>query len=292
MKYFSIFFKSIFIGIGAIAPGLSGGALAMIFGLYERLVNAVSQLFSKLRENFVFLALVGSGAIFGVVSFAGVQRYLIGNYMMQTMYVFAGLVIGTLPQLFKKGNKKGFDKKYLIGFVITFAIGVILSLLGNNEINVQDQEVVLNFKNIVFLFLAGAVLAGSLVIPGISGTVLLMLIGAYGIFINAVADLKDVLFILESPEMFMSVIDNLLLLAPIGLGLVVGAVFYAKLMAYLLDQHYSYTFYAVLGFVTGSLFELIPGVSFDKTGISSMIFGLIACVISLQVNNKWLKDVD
>lgn len=290
MKYIPIFLKSIFIGIGAIAPGLSGGALAMIFGLYERLIDAISHLFSKLKANFAFLASVALGAGLGIVAFAVVQRYLLSHYQMQTLFVFAGLVIGTLPNLFKEANKEGYKHQYLIPFVVTLGCGIVLALLNQNELTLTNPgSIDINLKNMVFLGFAGFILAGSLVIPGVSGTVLLMLVGVYGIFLNALADFKNIIYIFSSQTVFQELVHNIVLLLPVGVGLLMGAIFYAKVMKYLFKQYYGYTYYGVLGFVVGSILELYPGFTFNQTGISSLIFGLAATVISLELNKRLVK---
>lgn len=300
MNYIKTFIKSIFIGMGAIAPGLSGGALAMIFGLYERLISAVSHIFTKWRENFLFLVTVGAGAVFGVVAFAGIQRYLLANYMTPTMFVFAGLVVGTIPSLLRSALKKREVEPHesrknitisAILFGIGLGLGLLLSVLDGKDVNVVEAAVDLNLKNALYLFLAGIVLAGSLVIPGISGTVLLMLIGAYGLFLNAIADIKNVLFIFESQSMFESVVRNLLLLIPIGLGVGVGAILYSKLMEYLLKRFYSFTYFTIIGFVIGSLFELLPeGFSLNREGVLSIILCLIAILTSYHFNTRYAQD--
>lgn len=295
MGYLLLFIKSIFVGVGAIAPGLSGGALAMIFGIYERLVSAVSHLFTKLKENFVFLATVAAGVAVGVVFFASVQRFLLANYMQETMFVFAGLVLGTVPGLVKHGKNKmeRQDLKswtiHIAIFLITLGIGIWFAVLDGSEPKTETVQIAINLKNIVLLFFAGVVLAGSLVIPGISGTVLLMLLGFYGLFINTIADLKDIFLIFQSKEMFESVIRLLILLAPLGVGVGLGAIFYAKLMEYLLKYFYSFTYAAIIGFVIGSIYELVPIHRFqwNRTGVLSLILALIGLVVSYEFNRRY-----
>lgn len=300
MGYLLLFIKSMFIGVGAIAPGLSGGALAMIFGIYERLVSAVSHLFTKLKENFVFLATVAAGIAVGVVFFAGVQRFLLANYKQETMFVFAGLVLGTVPGLIQQGRRKmehPTRKNWAIHigiFLLTLSIGIWFAILDGSEPKTETVAIALNLKNLILLFFAGVVLAGSLVIPGISGTVLLMLLGFYGLFINTVADLKDVIFIFQSREMFESVVRNLILLVPLGAGVGLGAIVYAKLMEYLLKHYYSFTYAAIIGFVLGSIYELVPihRFAFDRSGVLSLILALIALVVSYEFNRRYGEQND
>lgn len=287
MNFIKTAFKSIFIGVGSIAPGVSGGALAIVFGLYEKIIYSINNLLSDIKTNGTFLMSVGLGAGIGVVIFSSIQLTLIENYEMQAMFVFAGLVVGTLPTLFKKANEKGYSQQFLIPFFITLALGLLFTYLNQTSIsdNVQDRDVVMNFKNIMYLFLIGFIMSGSLVIPGISGTVLLFLLGVYGLIINAVASVKDVLLLpFGTKQMFFEFFDKMYILIPLGLGLAVGVIAFSKLMEYLLKEHYSYTYYAILGFVIGSIPELIPGFNFGPTGILSLILFLVSLLVSLQIN--------
>lgn len=295
MSYLLLFVKSFFIGIGAIAPGLSGGALAMVFGIYEHLVSAVSHLFTKLKENFFFLATVASGVVVGVVFFAGVQRFLLTHYLQPTMFVFAGLVLGTVPGLVQEGKSRMPDSSmkqwsiHLTLFLLTLSLGVLFAILDSGRPQKEEMEIVISWKDLFTLFLAGFVLAGSLVIPGISGTVLLMLLGFYTVFINAIADLKDVLFIFESVETFKRLVYQVILLIPLGLGVGLGAIVYSRLMEFLLHRFFSYTYAAIIGFVIGSLYELVPLHAFrwNREGILSLIFALIALTFSYQFNQRF-----
>ena len=297
MGYLLLFIKSIFIGVGAIAPGLSGGALAMVFGIYERLISAVSHLLTKLKENFFFLATVAAGVAVGVVLFAGIQRFLMTHYLQQTMFVFVGLVLGTVPGLVNEGKSKMKNTStrewsiHIVLFLLTMSVGILFAVLDGSRPNTEDITIAMNLKNMVILFFAGVVLAGSLVIPGISGTVLLMLLGFYTVFINTVADLKDVIYIFHSRETFEAIVRHVILLVPIGLGVGIGAILYSKIMEYLLANYFSYTYAAIIGFVIGSLYELVPIHTFvwNREGVLSIILCLMALVVSYEFNRRFNK---
>jgi putative membrane protein len=286
MVFIKNMFLSIFIGVGSIAPGVSGGALAIVLGLYEKILDAINNLLKDIKKHGTFLLSIGIGVALGIIIFSSIQLKLIKSFEMQTMFTFAGLVVGTVPALLKTANKKGFNNKYIIPFCITLAIGILFSYLNNTSIsdNVRSTEIVLNAKNIIFLIVVGFIMAGSLVIPGISGTVLLFLLGVYGLVLNSISSIKDILFLSSIKAMFYALIDKIYILLPLLIGLVVGTIFFSKLMEILLKHFYGITYYAIIGFVIGSIPELIPEIIFNKTFILSLIFFFIALILSLQIN--------
>ena len=192
---FSNFTKGIIIGIGAILPGISGGSLAVIFGLYEKLVHSISSFFKEPKKNLVFLSVIGFGVCLGIVLFSNIQKFLFTYYEIPTMFSLCGLFLGTIPTLFRHANKNGFSGLCLVPFFIAFLISIFFSLSGNSGIEVDSENLHLNFKNFIYIFILGFIMAGSLVIPGVSGTVLLMFIGAYGVFLNIIADIKYIFLI-------------------------------------------------------------------------------------------------
>ncbi|HEY8364901.1 MAG TPA: DUF368 domain-containing protein [Haloplasmataceae bacterium] len=291
MNFLKNVLKSTLIGIGSIAPGFSGGALAIVLGLYEKILNAINNLFKDFKKHGVFLISIGLGAGIGIIIFSSIQLTLIKRFEMPTMFTFAGLVVGTIPTLFIKANKKGYSKKYIIPFIITLAIGLLFTYINNTTIsdNIEKTEVILNFPNIIYLIIIGFIMAGSLVIPGISGTVLLFLLGAYGLVLNSIAGFLDILKLSSISEMFYAFLDKVIIIIPLLVGLLIGVLFFSKLMEYLLNRYYGLTYYAIIGFVIGSIPELIPNITFNKTFIISLVCFLIASIISLQIN-KLVKD--
>lgn len=296
MKFLKMLAKGILIGAGSIAPGVSGGAIAIIFGLYEKIINSINNFFKDIKNNALFLINIGIGVAIGIVLFSSIQLTLLKHYALPTMFTFAGLVIGTIPRLLKTANKKGFNYYLLIPFFLALGIGLFFCWIDNTSIsdNIQETELIFNFRNIIYLFLIGIVLSGSLVIPGISGTVLLFLIGVYGLVMNAIASIKDIFLLpFASKDMILAFLDKMYILIPLGLGLVVGTLLFSRLMEYLINKHYSITYYAIVGFVIGSLPELIPifnqAISINRTLILSIILLLVASYVSFYLN-KFAKD--
>ncbi len=174
------------------------------------------------------------GVCFGIVLFSNIQKFLFTYYEIPTMFSLCGLFLGTIPGLFRHANKNGFSGLCLVPFFIAFLISIFFSLSGNSGIEVDSENLHLNFKNFIYIFILGFIMAGSLVIPGVSGTVLLMFIGAYGVFLNIIADIKYIfLFPFVSKSMHSKIINNILILIPLCAGLMAGVLLFSKLMDFL-----------------------------------------------------------
>lgn len=266
MKYFINFLKGMIIGIANIIPGLSGGTMAISVGVYEKLINTIGNFFKKFKETFkenmIFLIPIGIGAVVGVVGFSKLLDFLLNNYKMPTQFAFIGLILGSFPLIFKNANKNGFKKSYLIPCVITLVIGLVLTILEKTGVTgATVNSFDLNFVNIILLFFYGFIAAGTMVIPGLSGSFMLLLLGVYGAILSAVSSL------------------NIPILIPFGIGVMAGILVCAKVIDLLLNKFYGHTYYAIIGFIIGALPAIYPGFAFNLMGIIiiiTLILGFVA----------------
>lgn len=208
MKHFINFLKGMIIGISNVIPGVSGGTMAVSMGIYEKLVQTIGNFFHHFKENFkkniIFLLPIVAGAGIGILGFSKLIKFLLENYRMQTQFAFMGLILGSMPFIMKKSVTKGFSWKYLIPGILTFGIGLalaILEILGITGSPIQKFDI--TFLNIILLFIYGIISAISMVVPGISGSFILLLLGVYSAIISAISSL------------------NILVLLPFGIGVVV-----------------------------------------------------------------------
>lgn len=259
------FFKGIMGGVGNIVPGLSGGALLVIMGLYQECITAITEIvkLKNLKKNILFLLPIGLGVIAGTILVGNIILFFLDLYPMQTSYMFVGFIIGTIPLLFKEANKHGFKKSYIIPLGITFIIGISLLSLKNYE-GVQAGN--LTFTQSAIL---GLTLAGSTVIPGISSTVILSLIGFYDYYLYAISRV------------------DLVVLFPIFSGLGIGAIFFVFLVNFLLKKYYGYTYYAVSGFCIATIPAVARGqFAFNLETLVSLILAFLAFTITYQIGYK------
>ena len=256
MKFLLAYCKGILIGCGAILPGISSGVLCVIFGIYEKLINSILNLFKDFKNNFLFLLPIGFGGVTGIFLFGKILNFLFAKYPMPTSFCFMGLICGSIPILFKRANQNyGFRLHYLIFLISAFFIGLLSIKLEN----ILPSLIQIDLSTIPFLYfvLAGFLMSIGIVVPGVSSTVILMCMGVYSYYLNAVANI------------------DFSILLPMGIGVLLGSLIFLKLIQFLLNRYYHQTFYTIIGFVLGSIFVLYPGINLQIEGILSLIlFGI------------------
>ena len=240
LKFFKDFFKGFLIGSGAILPGISSGVLCVIFGIYEPLLNCVLNFFKNIKQNFKFLFPIVLGALVGIVLLGNVLKYLFFAYPIQIKFIFIGLILGSLPELFNVSTSRvKFKPYYLVFTLISLLIGVFLVILEKHIVIHNLHE-----YNFLFLILSGIIMSAGIIVPGVSSTLILMLLGIYEPYLSSVSSLY------------------LPFLIPLGIGIVIGSIMFMNLTKYLLDKFYTPTFFTIIGFTIGSIFVLYPRIYF------------------------------
>lgn len=255
--------KGIFIGAGAIVPGVSSGVLCVIFGLYEKLLDCVLNFFKDMKNNIKFLLPIILGGIIGVLLFSNLLNYVLYNFPIQTKSLFIGLIIGTIPSLIKEVNsKEKFDYKNLIYMAIAIIIGIVTVILESRTVLINVQSI-----NNIYLLICGIIMSLGIIVPGVSSTIILMLLGVYSIYLQSVASIY------------------LPVLIPIGIGLVLGSIIVMKLTKSLLEKHYAKTFYTIIGFTIGSIFVLWPETITAMEKILCILCIALGILISTNLTN-------
>ena len=256
--------KGFMIGLANIIPGVSGGTLAITLGIYEKLIGVVTHFFKNWKENLKFLIPLGIGAIVALLVLSNVIGYSLEHYPVPTTLFFVGLILGGVPILFQKikGNTKSISNLFI--FLITFSCVLLFTFLQGKThmVSFQDLDIIGYF----LLFLVGIVAAATMIIPGISGSFILMLIGYYEPIINTIRDLSHMIQIKE----------NIMILLPFGLGILIGIVGIAKLIEYLLHKYEIKTYYGIIGFVLSSLISILIQMGMPNNLMQLMIGILLA----------------
>ena len=263
-------------GVSNIIPGVSGGTMAVSMGIYDRVIYAVNNLFKQFKKNLRDLLPILIGVLIGLFAFAALIGTLLGTKSdeipmtrLPTNFAFIGLILGGLPAIYKRVNMKDAKIPGIILFLIFLALVVVLPLLNPPEAKTLDHS----FGTILLMILLGAISSSTMVIPGISGSMIMMLLGYYNSVINAMNDLRSGDW------------SSLVLLLPYVIGLLVGIVFIAKLMNYLLKKYAALTFCAIFGLVIGSPVALLMQnrECFQLANAGNWIASIICLVIGFAV---------
>ena len=267
MEFFGNIIKGVMIGIANIIPGVSGGTMAVSLGIYDRLIGAVSGLFKEFKKNIAFLIPIIIGCGIGIVGFTYAIEYLLDKHTFVTCMAFVGLILGGLPAIISSMKSKmtsgGIGVFGILAFVIAFVISGGMPLLKESK----DALTVIAVTpvNMVILFILGVVASATMVIPGVSGSMMLMIFGYYYAIINTIKTFLDNLRAFD----LMGMKDGILLLAPFGIGVILGIFLIAKLITFLFEKYGVQTFCAILGLVISS-----PIAIFINTGLVSKLGSL------------------
>ena len=228
------------IGVAFIIPGFSGGSVAAILGIYERLVNAIADIFKCFKKSVMTLLPIGIGMAAGILSLLFPLKWALGAYPIPTVCIFVGLALGGLPSITDK-LKGRLKLTNVPAFLIPLALAFGLSFMPvSSDVDLLN----LNFGGYVVLFLIGIVGSAALVVPGISGSMLLLIFGYYNPIVSIVTDglLKG-----ENVGVALSV------LCTCGAGIVVGFFAISIIMKQLFKRCPRGTYFAILGFIIGSI---------------------------------------
>lgn len=285
MNYIMDILRGIVIGIANIIPGVSGGTMAVSMGIYDKLISAVTGLFKHFKESVKLLLPLVVGMGVGVVGFGFLLKYLLANYALGTCLTFVGLILGGLPILWmnlsrnvKKKASGRIGAGEIISFLVLLAIGVGLPLLQDAEGAVKVLSA--NPVTMIILFILGVVASATMVIPGVSGSMVLMVLGYYNSILGLVTD--TVLYLKDMN--FAGIFQNCLLLAPFGIGVILGIFLIAKVIEYLFQHFPSQTFAAILGLIVASPFAILYS---SRASIHFSVVELIVGIV-LAVLGAWV----
>lgn len=267
-KFFYNFLIGILIGFGAILPGVSSGVFCVIFGIYESLISCISNFFKDIRRNFSFLFPIGLGAFVGIIFFGNIIKYFFLSYNTYSCYAFIGLILGTIPALYRQaciGYPKFIDIKKIIPIFLSFLFGIILIIIEKYfNLNLLVSSLATNTWYLIF---AGFVMSVGIVVPGISNTVILMCLGVYTQYITAIANI------------------DLSILLPLSIGLFFGCVLWIKIIKYLFEKHHQITSFCIIGFTLGSVFVLFPGFAHGISGLVGYLLFFVSLILSYKLAN-------
>ena len=294
MDMIKLFLKGIIVGVANVIPGVSGGTIAVVLHIFDRMIDAINHFTRDIKKHILFLAPLGAGALVGVLAFSVLIDYTLTNFSLPTCGFFAGLVAGSIPLIYglakSKQSKYKSGAKYFIYTALAFALVIFLSTLNTAEGGtavVGDAPAALMFK----AFIGGVIACAAMIVPGISGSFMLVLLGLYNVIIGYVALVKDFLLTFD----FTILVSIIKFCAPLGVGMIIGAILISRAIEFLMNKYHTETYYIILGLILGSLIGIfldpiaygsysgtIPFTAFIATAVTAVLGFIVAIFLGKE----------
>lgn len=252
MNFLSRMLKGLAVGVANIIPGVSGGTMAVVMGIYDRLIGAVSALRKDFKNSVLYLLPIGIGAVMGILLFSRLIELLLRDFAMPTNLFFLGLIVGSIPMIYHRAVKESFKPVSMVPFVICFAIMMGMTLLQNVSDAGSALITTLTPVSAIQLILAGAVAAACMIMPGISGSMVLVLMGVYTSVLTAISSL------------------NIPVLIPVAVGILIGLLGGAKLIDFFMKRYEQQTYFAILGLIAGSILPILLSAGYTP-GVQTLL---------------------
>lgn len=275
-KIFLGFLKGIFIGLANIIPGVSGGTIAVIFGIFDDLIDTINNFFRDIKKNLGFITPIGFGILFSILFFSSILELCLKKYSLPTNIFFVGLIFGSIPIIYKKAIKNGIKKNYFLYTIISILIVILASNFNKNGATQINHD--LSFIFLLKIFFGGLLAAIAMIIPGISGSFIMVVLGIYPTVINSISNISRCLLNLSDKNLL---IRTGAIIFSLGLGLFLGILLISRLISVLLEKFYSETYFCILGLIIGSIYGIFASPMTYQSGINN--FMILISVISFFV---------
>ena len=272
--------KGMVMGIANIIPGVSGGTMAVSMGIYDRFIHCLTHLFKEFKESMKFLIPLFIGIGIALVGLSFIIEPAFEHFPLQTSCLFIGLIVGGLPAICKKVKGKGVKVSYIIPFLIFFAIIVGMAVLGEHEGNAADLS--FGLWSVIKLFLVGIIASATMVIPGVSGSMMLLLLGYYNPIISSIKNFVTALVSFD----VQGILQGCGVLVPAGLGIVVGIFAIAKLIEVIFEKFPTQAYWAIIGLIVASPIAVLLSVGISTVTIWSVLVSIVTFVVGFVIAMK------
>ena len=267
-----LIFQGMAVGIANIIPGVSGGTMMVAMGLYDKLIHAITHLKSEFKKSMKLLAPIFLGAAIGLVVLAKILEFLLAQYPIPTNFAFCGLIAGSLPFIFKKVEGKKVTVGKIIPFLIFFGIVILMAVMG--ETSGVDADVSFSTINVIKLLAVGIIAAATMVVPGVSGSMMLMLLGYYDVVLAVINDFIVALLHFDMAELVRTVG----VLAPFGIGVVVGIFLIAKLIEFIFSKAETHAYYGIIGLIVASPIAILLNTNWNTFSVPIILVSVVTFV--------------
>lgn len=274
------FLKGIVIGIANIIPGVSGGTMMVSMGIYDKLIHCITHLFKEFKKSVLFLLPIAIGMLVAIAASSFGLTWLFDHYPIQTNLLFVGLIIGGLPAILKKVKGKKVNIGHIVAGLLFFALVVAFAAMGEKEGTAADLS--FGVGNVLKLFGVGIIASATMVIPGVSGSMVLMLMGFYQPVLNAIKDFFSALADFD----IQGILTGCGILVPFGLGVVAGIFGIAKLVEIIFDKFPLYAYWAIIGLIVSSPIAIYLMGTFPALTVVSVLTGAVALIVGFGIAMK------
>lgn len=273
--------KGMVIGIANVIPGVSGGTMMVVMGIYDKLIHVLSHFFKEFKKNILFLLPIVIGMLIAIFGGSVVIEFLFVKLPLPTTLLFVGLILGGLPMMIRRVKGEKFKAGYLIAFAAFFALVVVMALMG--DVTGREATLNLSFSGIIILFLVGVLAAGTMVIPGVSGSMVLLIIGYYNPIISTISDFVQALK--EGDKQMLQ--HTFLVLLVFGIGVIAGIVFFAKLIEKIFEKFPMYAYWAIIGLIVASPIGIFLMAEIGAVTVPMVLLGIPffigGCVVAYKL---------
>lgn len=268
------------VGIANIIPGVSGGTMMVAMGLYDKLIHAITHLKSEFKESLKLLVPIFLGAGIAIVALSRLFEFLLENYPIPTNFAFCGLIAGSLPFIFKKVKGHSVSVGRAVCFIIFFAIVILMAVMGETSGNAADVS--FGLINVVKLLLVGIIAAATMVIPGVSGSMMLMLLGYYDTILKTINNFMDALVAFDMQEILV----QCGILIPFGIGVILGIFLIAKIIEFIFSKAEIHAYYAIIGLILASPVAILLKTDWSGFSVLTLVVGLVTFAAGWFVSSK------
>ena len=266
-----------FLGISIIAPGISGSIMAVMMGIYDELIGIISNPFKNLKKNIIYILPMGIGAVISVLLLINALDFLFEHYTVPAYLLFMSLILGSVPTVVDEAKKEKIRKKYFIGTAFAFVFALSIGLLAKNNLGVSiDTSSVLSISMRIYLPVCGLVSGMMSMLPGMSISMLLMMFGVY----------EPLLKLAKGAMSFdrwgsSEWIAEIVVIFTIVAAFLCGMVLFSNVTKRVLKKHHSFGFLMILGFMTGSIISIFPGL---PNGTVGWVLSILAIAVGVSVS--------
>ena len=272
--------KGMVIGIANVIPGVSGGTMMVAMGIYDKLIHCITHIFKEFKKSVLFLIPIAIGMGIAVIGGSLGIEMLFDKFPVQTNLLFIGLIVGGLPAIWKNVKGKSIRFGHILAFLAFFVLVVVMAFMGEQEGNAVDLS--FNFVNVLKLFAVGVIAAATMVIPGVSGSMVLLLMGYYNPILTAI---NDFLRALTAWDMD-GTLNGIGILMPFGIGVIVGVLAIAKLIEFIFNKFPLYAYWAIIGLIVASPIAIIAMASLPALTVVNVLTGIVALCVGVFVAMK------